>query len=351
MKKVAIIAAVLGVILVTTVGAVGYTFLKPPEAASGPIEAIPVVVNDEATREKTEAEPPTEPIGAEEATQTPATTEAIVETTVELEAETDLAPPPDKPAIQAELEATTEVEAEADPAVATESPEMEASPEAATGVEAEAPETAGTGAGDAVAAESQAEAPNQTSQSGKGAVVSPLIFEIVPAQSEARFMIDEVLRGDPITVVGATDQVAGQFAVNPNDLSTVEIGPVRVNARTLATDNDFRNRAIKNRILLTDQYEFVTFTPKEVVGLPAAAMVGETYSFQVLGDLTVTGVTREVTFDVMAIAISETHLEAIARTSFLYPDFELFIPDAQAVDTVDDEVRLEIEFMAEANQN
>lgn len=339
MRKIAMIGAVLGVILLVAVGAVAYAFLKPPEAASGPIEAIPVAVNEEATGETTEADPPSELPATEEATQTPAPAEPVVEMTVEVEPETEPTPAAEEPAIQAELEATTEVEAEADPAAATSEPEMEAGSEATSGVEAEAPETGDTGSEDAVA--------GQNSPAGEAPIGSPLIFEIVPTRSEARFMIDEVLRGDPITVVGATDQVAGQFAVDPNDLSTIELGPMRVNARTLATDNDFRNRAIKNRILLTDQFEFVTFTPKELVGLPATAAVGETYSFQVVGDLTVTDVTREVTFDIMATAISETQIEAIARTSFLYPDFELFIPDVQAVDAVDDEVRLEIQFVAE----
>lgn len=174
------------------------------------------------------------------------------------------------------------------------------------------------------------------------------IFEIIPEQSEARFEINEVLRGDPVTVVGTTNQVAGQFSVNPSDLTTTEVGVIQVNARTLATDNNFRNRAIKNQILLTDDYEFVTFTPKQVIGLSGAGNTGETYTFQIIGDLTITSVTKEVTFDVTATAVSATRLEAVASTAFLYTDFNLFIPDAPVVDTVDDEVRLELDFTAEA---
>jgi polyisoprenoid-binding protein YceI len=109
-------------------------------------------------------------------------------------------------------------------------------------------------------------------------------------------------------------------------------------------------RAIKNRILLTDQYEFVTFVPTEVVGLTGSGTVGETYTFQVVGDLTITDMTREVSFDVAVTPVSETRLEGMATTAFLYTDFELAIPDAQAVDTVEDEVRLEFEFIAEAIQ-
>lgn len=35
-------------------------------------------------------------------------------------------------------------------------------------------------------------------------------------------------------------------------------------------------------------------------------------------------------------------------TTVLYQDFGLFIPDAQAVDTVEDQVILELRFVAEA---
>ena len=104
------------------------------------------------------------------------------------------------------------------------------------------------------------------------AVLSGTMFEIVSAESEARFLINEVLRGDPVTVVGSTDQVAGQLAVDPGDLSSAQSGIIQVNTRTLATDNQFRNRAIKNRILLTDDHEFVTFAPTEVVGPLARAI-------------------------------------------------------------------------------
>jgi polyisoprenoid-binding protein YceI len=92
----------------------------------------------------------------------------------------------------------------------------------------------------------------------------------------------------------------------------------------------------------------VTFTPTEVIGLTEAGAVGETYTFQIVGDLTVTDVTKRVTFDVTATPTSETQIEGTATTTFPYTDFELFIPDAPAVDTVDDEVRLELEFVAEA---
>lgn len=151
-----------------------------------------------------------------------------------------------------------------------------------------------------------------------------------------------------MTVVGVTDQVAGQIALDPSDLAATQLGVIQVNARTLATDNDFRNRAIKNAILNTDSYEFVTFTPTSISGLPATVTVGQPFTFQITGDLTIKDTTRSVTFDATVTPVSETELSGTASTSVLYRDFNLAIPDSPSVDTVADTVRLEIDFVARA---
>lgn len=289
MKKIAI--AILAVVAVIAIAVLAYSFFREPEAASGPIEAIPIAAN------------------VEEPTATDAAATAAVETSSPADVAQEAMPtnePAGSPATEVPIKTTQPTQEEA------------------------ASAETGQPAGDMAAA--------------------PSIFEIVPAESVARFLIDEVLRGDPITVVGSTDQVAGQLAVDPNDLSTARVGTIQVNARTLTTDNQFRNRAIKNRILQTDSHEFVTFVPLEIAGLPATGTVGETYAFQITGDLTVKGVTREVTFDVAVTPVSEARIEGLATTAFLYTDFELLIPDAPAVDTVEDEVRLEFAFVADALQ-
>jgi len=174
------------------------------------------------------------------------------------------------------------------------------------------------------------------------------VFGIVQAQSEARFIINEVLNGAPKTVVGTTDQVAGEIAINTSNPAESKVGEILINARTLATDNDFRNRAIKNQILNTNEYEFITFTPTELVGLPDGATVGESYTFQIKGDLTVRDVTRNVIFDVMVTPTSETQIKGMASTTILYADYGIVIPKVRAVASVDDDVKLEIEFVAVA---
>ena len=172
------------------------------------------------------------------------------------------------------------------------------------------------------------------------------LFEIDPARSEARFKINEVLNGSPKTVIGVTNQVAGQIAVDRGNYASTRLGEVRVNARTLTTDNEFRNRAVKNRILLTNDHEWIVFTPQSLTGLPAEVKLGEAFQFQITGDLTIIGKTQSVTFNAEVTAVSETELKGLATATVRYKDFGIFIPEVPSVTGVEDDVILEIEFTA-----
>jgi len=172
-----------------------------------------------------------------------------------------------------------------------------------------------------------------------------VVLSIVPQESEARFNIYELLNGQDKDVIGTTDQVAGQVAVNPVDLSQVQFGPIQVNARTFTTDESRRNNAIRNRILNTDQYEFVTFTPTSINGLSGPGTVGETYTFQLTGDLTIKDVTNPVTFEISLQAESDSRLVGSASTTIKRSDFNLNVPSVPFVANVADEFTLELDFV------
>lgn len=173
------------------------------------------------------------------------------------------------------------------------------------------------------------------------------IFAILPESSEVRFILDELLRGVPTTVIGVTNQVSGEIAVDFDQPGNARVGTVLVNARTLVTDNDFRNRAIKNEILNTSAYEFITFTPTSISGFPENPYLGEEFTFQIIGELTIRNVTREVTFDAKVTAESENRILGSASTIVSRGDFGLEIPSVPSVADVDENVRLEIDFVAE----
>ncbi len=181
------------------------------------------------------------------------------------------------------------------------------------------------------------------------AVAGLVVYEISQGDSEVRFELDEDLRGVRTTVVGMTDQVAGQIALDFSDLATAQVGEIQINARTLATDNNFRNRAIQNEILDTGDYEFISFVPTAVNGLPASAAVGEEISFTIDGDLTIRDITEPVTFSVVATAVSDSQISGTATATVLRDTYGLNIPEVPNVANVENEVDLIINFVADAS--
>lgn len=200
------------------------------------------------------------------------------------------------------------------------------------------------------ASDATEEAPPEESGANTSAQAAAerVLFRIVPEESEVRFNIDEVLRGQPITVVGRTNQVAGDIIVDFASPQLTQVGTVRVNVRTLTTPEEFRNQALRGRILQSAQaqYEFSEFVPAAVSGLPATVAVGDTFTFQITGDLTVRDVTNTVTFDATVTVVSEDRIEGLAQVTVLYRDFNLRIPDVSFVTGISDEVLLEIQFVA-----
>ena len=290
-----IIVVVIGVIAAAVLA---YSFLKPTEEASAPIEAVPI----------SESQPES---GDSESTASD-----------------------DESAASAEESASEEMAEEA--GSSDEEQEIQPDEESAADSQEEA-------ANAEPSSEDEAEAAVEAPADGEA-----ILFQISQDESEARFNIDEDLRGERITVVGSTDQVAGEIRFDPADLSTAEVGTILVNARTIQTDNDNRNRAIGNRILETGGYEFISFTPTSITGLPDSVSEGEEVSFQITGDLTVKDVTKEVTFDAVVMFVSESRLEGLASTTVTQDDFGLTIPDVPLVANVSEEIVLEIDFVAAA---
>lgn len=231
-------------------------------------------------------------------------------------------------------------------------------PEAASGpIEAIPLETQSAGVAPVEATETSADPASTETTADEPTAEAPAeapaagarVFTIDSAASEVRFQLDEDLRGERKTVIGTTDQVAGQLSLNLADLSQTEVGIIQINARTLLTDNNFRNRAIQNEILDTGQFEFITFTPTGVEGLPATAAVGDTVTFTLTGDLTIRDITLPATFTVEATAVSDTQITGSATAIVNRVDYDLQIPSVPNVANVEEDVELYIDFTANAS--
>jgi polyisoprenoid-binding protein YceI len=178
-----------------------------------------------------------------------------------------------------------------------------------------------------------------------------IVFRIVPEQSEARFLVDEILAGSSNTVVGLTSAVSGEIRGDFGSPPGVAVGPIQVDLSTLKTDNGFRDRALHGAILETgaDANRFAVFRPTGIEGLPTEVTLGTSYELSLSGDLTVHGVTRPVTFAAVVTPVSQSRLEGTASVSLPYSDFDIHILRLPPqVASVGDVVTLEIDFVAEA---
>lgn len=174
------------------------------------------------------------------------------------------------------------------------------------------------------------------------------VYRISQDGSQATFTINEVLNGADNTVVGATSEVAGDIKVDLTNPSASEVGQIRVNARTLKTDSSRRDGMISRFVLSSaqDANEFIDFQPTAISGLPASASIGDTVNFQITGDMTIAGTTKPVTFDASVTLTSADQITGSAQATVTRANFGLTIPSVPQVASVEDNVILAINFVA-----
>lgn len=213
----------------------------------------------------------------------------------------------------------------------------------ATQIAAPAPADSAAAAADAPAKDAAPAAP------AAAALPRRALYRITEDGSEARFKINEVLLGNPTLVVGTTRRVAGDVIVDFASPAQSQVGVIAINVRTLRTDQEFRDQAIRGQILQSsrDEYEFVTFQPTAYAGLPDGPVnVGDALDFQITGALTIRGVTRDVTFDTRVTVEADDRISGTASATILYSDFGIGINAPPTVSDIGDEVTLEIDFVA-----
>lgn len=177
------------------------------------------------------------------------------------------------------------------------------------------------------------------------------VYAIDKSASEVRFFLQEDLAGVRTDVIGATSDVAGNIVVDFQNPDESFVSMVEVNARTLETDRSQRNAQIHRNILNTGTYEFITFVPSAIQNFPDNPQIGDELAFQIIGDLTIKDVTREVVFDALVTLVDDNQMTGTASTQVQYDDFNISIPNVRSVANVTDEVMLTIDFVALATDD
>jgi polyisoprenoid-binding protein YceI len=120
-----------------------------------------------------------------------------------------------------------------------------------------------------------------------------------------------------------------------------------VHDANLQDGGDRRDGYVRRRLLAVEGFPTVEFAPTSVRGLPFEPAAGpgaaSAVSFEVIGNLTVRGVTRSATWVVTARRAGD-RLTGTASTRFTFTDFAIAQPRVPVVLSVADTITLEYDF-------
>jgi polyisoprenoid-binding protein YceI len=163
--------------------------------------------------------------------------------------------------------------------------------------------------------------------------------------SSASYKVTEQFVGIdfPNDAVGTTTAVSGTIVIGKD--SAIEPGSkLTVDLAKLSSDQDMRDNFARTRVLDTATYPNAVFVPTKVTGIPAMIPFQNQSGVSLTGNLTIHGVTKEVTFKGIVTFNRDGTLAGIAKTNFTWATFSLTPPKIGRLANVSDNVELTIVF-------
>ena len=164
----------------------------------------------------------------------------------------------------------------------------------------------------------------------------------VASGSKAEYRVREQLArfNFPNDAVGVTESVTGAIVVNA-DGSFAPESKLTVDMRSLKTDEPKRDGFVRQNTLEIDRYPNAEFVPRRHKGMPMPLPASGSATFQLIGDMTLHGVTSEQAWDVAA-AFAADAVTAKAAARFNFAKYKITIPRVFGLLSVDDDIRLEL---------
>jgi polyisoprenoid-binding protein YceI len=171
-------------------------------------------------------------------------------------------------------------------------------------------------------------------------------YVTAPTGNAARYRIREQLVGLdlPNDAVGETSAVTGSIAADAKGNIIAGSSKFTVDVTGLKSDKDRRDNFVRRRVLETEQHPSVTFVPKSVRGVSLPLPTSGKRSFELVGDMTVRGTTRPTVWKVEA-TFHPDRMTGAASTSFTFDDFGITQPRVPVVLSVDETIKLELDFV------
>jgi polyisoprenoid-binding protein YceI len=193
--------------------------------------------------------------------------------------------------------------------------------------------------------------PSPTAAPDPPMAATGLTLAIDSSSSRASYHAHEQLVGKtlPSEAVGTSSAVSGTVVIGADGSIAAEQSRISVDLSKLRSDESRRDNFIKSDTLQTSRYPMATFVPREARGLPSPLPTSGELSFQLLGDLTVHGVTKPVIWQVQAQFAAGT-VSGNATTNVNITDFGMSPPKAGPVLSIEDALMLELVFSATETQ-
>ena len=149
----------------------------------------------------------------------------------------------------------------------------------------------------------------------------------------------------PIQAVGYTNSITGGIYIdslgNPDSNSILNI-----DLSSLKSDESNRDNYLKRNSLETDKFPEAVFEIKDIIGLDTESLMNtgkNDFEMQLVGDLTIHGVTKTKTWNITASSESGK-LKGKGSVSFPFSDFDMKIPQLFFIISVEDKITLELDF-------
>lgn len=175
-----------------------------------------------------------------------------------------------------------------------------------------------------------------------------LVFVILLEQSEASYIAGETLArvGLPSTAEGVTKDIEGTIYLTADgfDLDPANETKITVQVTNLKTSEERRDSRVRDALNVTE-FPTATFVATSVSGLDTTIPPEQERTFQLTGQMTLHGVTKEVTWEVKARREGNI-MTALATLEMLYSDFDITPPNIAGFVSVEDDVILQMDIVA-----
>jgi len=190
-----------------------------------------------------------------------------------------------------------------------------------------------------------AAAPGTTAVKTTAPSKAALRLVLAPSGNAARYRVREQLMHHdfPNDAVGETKSLTGAIALDADGKIIRDESKFTLDAGTFVSDQKRRDGYVRGRLLESDDYPTITFVPSEVRGVKLPMPRSGSADVQILGDLTVHGVTRPTTWN-GTVQFNNAGLTGNASTVFTFEDIQLDQPRVPVLLSVADSIKLELDF-------